>query len=59
MTLDDAAAILDITEKSVVRLIRERKIRGWQVTPRHGRQRWVINGGDVRARKRALAKKGK
>ena len=53
MTLDDAAAILDITEKSVVRLIRQGKVYGIQ---RKVGKRWVwsIDGNTVRARRRAL-----
>lgn len=58
MTLDDASGILNITEKSVVRLVRQRKIFGQRVLT-NGGWTWMINGRDVQRRAHLLAKRAK
>jgi excisionase family DNA binding protein len=50
MTVREAASELDITEKSVMRLIREGVL--YATLTREG---WTVKGADVRARMRQLA----
>lgn len=55
MTVDDAAAILDVTEDHVKKLLREKKLRGSKRRIRGGLVAWEkVNGQDVRARRRRL-----
>lgn len=50
MTIDDAAAVLDVGESEVQKLLRRGVLRG----TKQGR-RWAwVDGNDVRKRKRAL-----
>jgi len=55
MTIDDAAAILDVTEKYLKQLLREKQLRGSKRRLRGGQTGWEkVNGQDVRARRRRL-----
>lgn len=54
MTIDDAAATLDVTEGHLKDLLRDGKIRGKQ----DRRGRWVsVQGSDVRKRRQRLTRK--
>lgn len=54
MTVDDAAAILDVTEGHLKDLVRDGAIRGRYAIVRGRRQLKAVNGQDVRQRRRRL-----
>jgi hypothetical protein len=58
MTLDDAAAALDVTEEHLKDLIRDGKVRAKVSGPRH-RRRYEVNGSDVRKRRHRFTRRGK
>jgi excisionase family DNA binding protein len=55
MTIDDAASILDITEGHLKDLIRDGKLRA-RITGVRWARTYVVNGNDVRRRRRRLTR---